>query len=159
MASSPRPWQWLGPKADSRERNLVTAPSPRQCPQAQGHGKGSRPSLEAMAMGRRIFDAVWSPFGSPVAPFWLHGFLLAHFGSLWYSFGSRCLPFCLLLASFGSVLQYPGIIFHVFIISPRKYRAKSSFYVFSLKITFSVNQITFSRSVPNAPQQKIHPLS
>ena len=40
MSSSPRPWS--GSPADS-ERNWVMTPSPRQCPQAPGHGRGHGP--------------------------------------------------------------------------------------------------------------------
>ena len=54
MASSPRPWPWLGSQADS-ERNWVMTPSPRQCPQAPGHGRGHGPWpwLGPQAYGQR----------------------------------------------------------------------------------------------------------
>ncbi len=43
----------------------------------------------------------WSPFGSLLAPLWLHR---APFGSLWAPFGSLLAPFGLHLGGFGSLL-------------------------------------------------------
>ena len=101
------------------------------------------------------FGSLWLPFGSLLAPF---GSLLAHFwcplAHFWCPLLRFCSPgdpfshFCCILASF---FVFFGI-FHENIMQ------NLSFKQFSLQITFSVNQIVVSRSVPNAPQQKIHPL-
>ena len=39
----PKAMAWPRPQAGSQERKWVMAPNPRQCPQASGHGQGSRP--------------------------------------------------------------------------------------------------------------------
>ena len=45
----------------------------------------------------RLFDAFWSPFGSPLAPFWLT------FGALWLTFGAL-----------GTTFAHPGARFSHF---------------------------------------------
>ena len=121
----------------------------------------------------RLFDAFWSPVGSPLAPFWhpLAAFWLPlapfwlplapfwltlapfwlTFGALWLTFahpGSPFSHFCCILASFL-------VFFHIFL---ENIMQNQIFNQFSPKIRFSINQIVFSRRVPNAPQQKVHPL-
>ena len=101
------------------------------------------------------FGSRWLTFGSLLAPF---GSLLAHFwcpvAHCWYPLLHFCSPgdpfshFCYILSSFFVFFR----IFHENIMR------KLSFKQFALQITFSVNQTVVSRSVSNAPQQKIHPL-
>ena len=121
-----------------------------------------------------ILVAPWLTFGSLLAPI---GSLLAPVGSLLAPVGSLLAPFGSLLAHFWCPLAHFWCPFLHFC-SPRDPFSHfccilSSFFVsfwifhenivqnlilksFSLKITFSVNQIVFSRSASNAPQQKVH---
>ena len=107
--------------------------------------------------------------GSLLAPFWRplahFGLPFAHFGlpfgSLLVSLGSLLVPFPSLLLTQGSIfslLLYPVLIFHLFLNFPWNIVQNLILKSFSLKITFSVNQIVFSRSASNAPQQKVHRL-
>ena len=133
-------------------------------------------SLFSTFSRHRFFDAFWSPLGSLLAPF---GSLLAPVGSLLAPAGSLLAPFGSLLAHFWCPLAhfwYPLLhfgsprdpfshfcyilssFFVFFGIFHENIMQNRSFKQFSLQITFSVNQIVVSRSVPNAPQQKIHPL-
>ena len=96
-----------------------------------------------------------APFGSFLAPF---GSLLAHFwcplAHFWCPLLHFCSPgdpfshFCCILASFSIFLS----------IFSENVRENRFIMYFSLKVTFSGNQIALSRSAPNAPQQKRHPL-
>ena len=91
-----------------------------------------------------------APFWLPLAPFWLTlaPFWLT-FGALWLTFahpGSQFSHFCCILASFW-------VFFHIFL---ENIMQNHIFKQFSPKITFAINQIVFSRRVPNAPQQKVH---
>ena len=121
----------------------------------------------------RILVALWLAFGSLLGPL---GSLLLPLGSLLVAFGSLWDPFCSLLAPFGSLLVHFSLLlvhfwpplahfcyllasfFLFFCIFDENVVQHRFLMHFSLKITFSVNQIVVSRSVPNAPQQKIHPL-
>ena len=108
------------------------------------------------------FGSRWLTFGSR---WFTLGSILAHLGSLlahfwcplahfWYPllhFGSPGDPFshfCCILASFSIFLS----------IFSENVRENRFIMYFSLKVTFSGNQIALSRSAPNAPQQKRHPL-
>ena len=99
------------------------------------------------------FGALWLTLGSLLLTL---GSLLAHFwcplAHFWCPFLHFCSPrdpfshFCCILSSFfvSSWIFHENIMQNLIL----KY--------FSLKITFSVNQIVFSRSASNAPQQKVH---
>ena len=130
-----------------------------------------------------ILVAPGLPFGSLLAPV---GSLLAPFGSLLAPFGSLLTPVGSLLAPFGSLLTHfwcplahfwcPLLhfcshgdpfshfccilaSFSIFLsIFSENVRENHFIMYFSLKVTFSGNQIALSRSAPNAPQQKRHPL-
>ena len=120
------------------------------------------PKVDFWMLSGRPLAHFWLPFGSHWLPFGSRrltfGSLRLIFGSLWLPFGSLLVSLGLLLVSIFSVLLYHVLIFRIFLNFPRKYHAKYCFKQFSLQITFSVNQIVFSRSAPNAPQRKIHPL-
>ena len=123
-----------------------------------------------------ILVAPWLTFGSLLAPI---GSLLAPAGSLLAPFGSFLAPFGSLLAHFWCPLAHfwcpllhfcsPGdpfshfccilASFSIFLfIFSENVRENRFIMYFSLKVTFSGNQIALSRSAPNAPQQKGHPL-
>ena len=123
-----------------------------------------------------ILVAPWLTFGSLLAPI---GSLLAPFGSLLAPVGSLLAPFGSLLAHFWCPLAHfwcpllhfcsPGdpfshfccilASFSIFLFNFSENVRENRFIMyFSLKVTFSGNQITLSRSAPNAPQQKRHPL-
>ena len=151
----------------------------KMAPKKRGGGSLFRSFFATFSEGW-FLDAFWSPLGSLLAPFWLplahfwlplaHFWLpLAHFwlplAPFWLTFGFPWLTFGALCFTFA----HPGIHFLTFAIScphfsyflefSTKISCKNlSFKQFSLQIRFSVNQIVFSRSAPNAPQQKIHPL-
>ena len=129
----------------------------------------SKSILFATMSESRFLDAFWSPFGSLWVPFWLplvpfglplaHFWLplapLAHFGSLLVHFDSLLAHFCDPLAHFGCLLASFFIFLCIFYESVVQNRF---FMCFSSKIKFLINQIVLSRSAPNAPQQKGHPL-
>ena len=99
------------------------------------------------------FGALWLTLGSLLLTL---GSLLAHFwcplAHFWCPFLHFCSPrdpfshFCCILSSFFVSFW----IFHENIVQNLILKS------FSVKITFSVNQIVFSRSASNAPQQKVH---
>ena len=113
------------------------------------------------------FGSLLAPIGSLLAPF---GSLLAPVGSLLALFGSLLAHFWCPLAHFWCPLLHfcsPGdpfshfrcilASFFIFLgIFHENIMQNHSFKQFSLQITFSVNQIVVSRSVPNAPQQKVN---
>ena len=120
-----------------------------------------------------VFMLNWDNFWLPFGALWLTlGSLLAPVGSLLGPFGSLLAHFWCPLAHFWCPLLHfcsPGnpfshfcyilsSFFVFFGIFHENIMQNLSFKQFSLQITFSVNQIVFSRSAPNAPQQKIHPL-
>ena len=99
---------------------------------------------------------LWFPFGSPWLSFVSFGFLLAYFwcplGYFWRPWDHFCSP----LRSIFTFLRSPGVIFNSFWIFHENTVQNLILKSFSLKITFSVNQIVFSRRAPNAPKQKVH---
>ena len=135
-------------------------------------------SLFATLSESRLLDACWSPFGSLCAPFWLplvpfwlpFGSLWLPFGSLWLTFASLP-PFWLPLApvwftllprwlTFGVLWLTFGVSwlhFSYFCLFSLKMSCKIiCFMYFSLKSTFSVNQIALSRSTSSlvtSPQE------
>ena len=78
-------------------------------------GKSQKSIIFATFSEGRLFDAFWSPVGSPLAPFWLPlaafwlplAPLWLTFGSFWLPLGTLRLalvPFCSLLVPFGCLL-------------------------------------------------------
>ena len=96
----------------------------------------------------RLFDAFWSPVGSPLAPFWLPlaalwltlGSLWLHLPSFGRPFGSNCLPFGSLLSPSGSIfslLTSPSLNFLHFQAISHKHMLKIILYCyFSCKAYF-----------------------
>ena len=78
------------------------------------------------------FGSLWLPFGSLWLPF---GSLGYPFGTIGLTFGSLWLTFGLLLASFGSLLLSPGHFFRIFMYFRQKCRAKSYFYIISIRFS------------------------